>query len=527
VTGALSTVPQGIAGRFLLLWGWQRLLAACLTGAVAALATPPYSQLAALFAFTPLVWLIDGAGAAGRALPRLRSAFAVGWAFGFGYFLTSLWWIGVAFLVDADVFAWIMPLGVVGLPALLAVFTGVGAMSARLVWSAGPQRVAALAFGLGLAEWLRGHVLTGFPWSAFGTALTGNDVLMQGASLVGVEGLSVLAVLIGAAPATLGDPPTVSRRARLAVPLVALALLAGQAAFGVARLAAADDSTVPDVRLRLVQPNLSQADRRDAARHGEVFERYLRLTSAPRPDGARPTHVLWPESALPFATEGAAGIFSRIARAMPQGASLIAGLQRAEEGGPGVFNSLYVFDSDARVLERYDKVHLVPFGEYLPFPDLMARIGLEPLTRVFAFVPGTRRVPIATAAAPRFSPLICYEVIFSGEVTGDGERPGWLVNLSDDSWFGDTPGPRQHLHQARLRAVEEGIPLVRATTTGASAVIDGYGRLRESVSVGSEATLDTALPVALPATLFAQARSLAFWTLLILMLVVAVLARSS
>jgi apolipoprotein N-acyltransferase len=388
-------------------------------------------------------------------------------------------------------------------------FTGLGTLAAVATWRAGPWRVLGLAATIALAEWLRGWAFTGFPWNAFGYALTSTDIGLQAASLLGIEGLTALAVFAGAAPATLFDPPT-EGRARFAVPALALALVAAQHGFGTLRLAQAGEDTVADVRLRVVQPNLTQAERRDPSRHIDVLERYLRLTSAPAA-GAPPTHVVWPESALPFSTENAPAIVQRITRALPQGAVLIAGMQRPEDGGR-VFNTLQVLDREGRILARYDKTHLVPFGEYLPFPEVMSRIGLEPLTQVFAFAPGALRRPIETPGAPPFAPLICYEVIFPGEVAGDGERPGWLVNISDDSWFGASLGPRQHLHQARVRAAEQGLPLVRATTTGISAVIDAYGRVRASAGLGAEYTLDGSLPQALEAPLYTRYRTVVIAT---------------
>jgi apolipoprotein N-acyltransferase len=505
VSAAVETLRRATDG-LVLASARRRLLAAALAGGAGSLALPPIGLVPALvLGFAPLVLVLDGARTEDTRRARWTGAFAAGWAFGFAWFAASLWWVGEAFLVDAAAFAWAMPLGVVGLPALLAFFTGFGTLAAVATWGAGPWRALGLAATLALSEWLRGWVFTGFPWNAFGYALTASDAGMQAASLVGIEGLTALAVFAGAAPAVLFDPPTAGR-ARFAVPALALALVAAQHGFGALRLAEATDATVPGVRLRIVQPNLTQAERRDVSRHIDVLERYLRLTSAAY-DGGAPTHVIWPESALPFSTENAPALVQRITRALPQGAVLIAGMQRPEEGDTGrVFNTLQVLDRDGRILARYDKTHLVPFGEYLPFPAVMRRIGLEPLTQVFAFAPGALRRPIETPGAPPFGPLICYEVIFSGEVAGDAERPGWLVNISDDSWFGSSLGPRQHLHQARVRAAEQGLPLVRATTTGISAIIDAYGRVRVSAGLGAEYTLDGVLPQALEPTLYTQAR---------------------
>lgn len=497
-----------VADRVVLLSGWRRALTAVVAGATAVAALPPFGLLPALaLAFGLLVWLVDGTAADRHgAFGRFRAAFGIGWYFGFGYFLAGLWWMGEAFLHQPDVFAWALPLGVAGLPAMLALFTAAGTGLARLLWSASPWRIAALAFGLGVSEWARGSLFTGFPWNAFGYALTAQDVMMQAASLGGVHALTVIAVFVGAAGAVLADPDTAGRRAKRLVPIVAGLLILAQLAYGTLRILSIDhDAAVEGVVLRIVQPNLTQRERLDPSRHADIVERYFRLGTAPAEGPVRrmgrPTHLFWPETALPFAVERAPGLFGRIAAHLPPGAVLVAGLLRRDEANPGkVFNSLFVFDDRAEVVARYDKVHLVPFGEYLPFADVLAPLGLEPLTRIFAFVPGARRLPITTPGAPSFSPLICYEVIFPGAVAGEGSRPGFLVNLSDDSWFGDSLGPRQHLHQARVRAAEEGLPLVRATTTGISAVVDGHGRLRASLAMGREGFLDAVLPPALAPT---------------------------
>lgn len=381
----------------------------------------------------------------------------------------------------------------------------------------------ALAFGLSLAEYLRGTLFTGFPWNAFGHALAFHDVPMQAASLVGLHGLTLVVLVIAAAPAVLFDRRVAPGR-RLVLPVLALVALVGIGVFGAVRLSSATTETVPGVMLRIVQPNLTQAERRDRTRHVDILERYVRLTARRGPTPI--THVIWPESALPFMVTPDQGAWLALARAIPPNATLIAGLQRPDDrAGNRVFNSLAVIDGDGRLLDRYDKTHLVPFGEYLPFPGLMSAIGLEPLTRVLTFVPGTRRHVITAPGAPTFLPLICYEIIFPGQVAVDGPRAGWIVNLSDDSWFGDTPGPRQHLLQARVRAVEEGLPVVRATTNGISAIVDAHGRVRAFLGSGAEDTLDTPLPASIQPTVYALYRNLLFWLPLATTLVLAIFSR--
>jgi apolipoprotein N-acyltransferase len=223
------------------------------------------------------------------------------------------------------------------------------------------------------------------------------------------------------------------------------------------------------------------------------------------------THLIWPESAFPFFLTREADALAQIAALLPQGTVLITGAIRAPDVAPGTairraYNSIYVIDHDGSILSVYDKVHLVPFGEYLPFQDSLERLGFIQLTRIRGgFIAGDRRRALAIPRAPQAIPLICYEAIFPGKAVPAGERPGWLINLTNDGWFGATAGPHQHFHQARIRAIEEGLPLVRAANTGISGVIDPLGRIVGSLPLGTEGILDSRLPRPTPLTLYARA----------------------
>ncbi len=510
----------------LLLWGWKRYALAFVAGALSVLALPPIGAFPILFITFPVFfWLIDGSaissarGGVHAALP----AFVTGWWFGFGYFLAGLYWVGEAFLVEKDVFAWLLPVAVLGLPAGLAIFTGAGAAIARLFWSGNPWRVFAFAFGIGLSEFLRGHLLTGFPWNSFGYAFTMAVPQMQIANLTGLYVLTLLTVFCAASPAVLADPREAGFARKL--PLVlSLCFIAFQWTYGFSRLEKAQVSQVEGVRLRLVQPDLPQEERLNKKKHEEIIERLIALSAAPmaasmaedepedkdKADEKKlPTHIIWPESALPFLISSVPQVLSRIETMLQPGQVLIAGLSRAEDAGAGakaknIFNSLYVFGDDGKVLDRYDKVHLVPFGEYMPFEKFFESRGIRPLSTLHDFSAGRERQLIKPPGAPPFAPLICYEIIFPGQIIEGGDRPGWLVNLSDDSWFGRSLGPYQHLHQARVRAVEEGLPVVRVTTTGISAVIDPYGRIQARLPLGARSVIDTTLPQALPSTHFSD-----------------------
>ncbi len=505
------------------------MLVAFLAGASTTLALPPMNIWPLPFITFPiLVWLIDGA-ASGRLGGTLTAA-ATGWWFGFGYFLAGLYWVGNALLVDAEMFGWLLPFAVIGLPAVLALFTSVGVAIARLMWMRGPGRILALATALTAAEWVRGHelcvpiagekycLLAGFPWNAFGYALATPAVLAQGAALVGLWGLTFLAVAIYASPAVLADDPADNRRRWLA-PALGAVVLAAVAAYGAIRLNAPPTPTVEGVRLRIMQPNLPQDDKFNYGLRQQVMRRYLALSdrpAGPQASGVRDaTHLIWPESAFPFFLTREADALAQIADLLPEGTVLITGAVRAPEAAPPniaitrAYNSIYVIDHDGSILSVYDKVHLVPFGEYLPFQDVLERLGLMQLTKVRGgFIPGTRRRSQSVPRAPNFLPLVCYEIIFPGAVVPRDERPGWLLNLTNDGWFGSSNGPHQHFQQARLRAIEEGLPLVRAANTGISAVVDPLGRVIASLPLGIEGVLDAPLPRALEPTPYVRFRDI-------------------
>jgi apolipoprotein N-acyltransferase len=505
----------GFAHSIILAWGWRRALIAFAAGTVSVLALPPFSLWPILFfTFPVMVWLIDGANT-----PRWggsASAFRAGWCFGFGYFLGGLYWIGNAFLVDAKIFGWLLPIAVTVLPAGLALFTGLGFALARLFWGRGPLRLLALASGLTIAEWLRGNVLTGFPWNTYGYALTGSLTLAQSASLIGIWGLTFTAVVVFASPAVLTDDRTDTRLPWFSL-TAGLAILAGFAAFGAIRLASTPTEFVPNVQLRIMQPNLQQDQKFNYAAKETVMRHYLALSSGTDNSiEARSaaglsgiTHLIWPESAFPFLLTRESDALAQIAELLPQGTVLITGAARAEATATTqnsrVYNSLYVIDHDGGILSVYDKVHLVPFGEYLPFQSVLERIGLRQLTKLpGGFLAGDRRRAISSPSAPPFLPLICYEIIFPRQAVPSGEKPAWLLNVTNDAWFGLSPGPYQHLEQARVRAIEEGLPLVRAANTGISAVIDPLGRNIKSLPLGAEGIFDSSLPRQIAPPLYAR-----------------------
>jgi len=509
----ISAKKLRAAGLALILsWGWKRAAIALVAGALSALAMAPFNAWPVLFlTFPVVVWLIDGAGAGRwRGVPAAAMA---GWWFGLGYFVPGLYWIGYAFLVDAPTFAWLLPFAVLGLPAYLALFTALGFALARLIWTRDASRVIALAASLTLSEWLRGHALTGFPWNAFGYALTEPLALAQTASLIGLWGLTFLSVAIFASPAVLIDGSSRGRSPWIA-PVMALGLLVAMGVFGVVRLSLQPTAAVANVKLRIMQPNLQQDVKFNYSAKAEVMQKYLTLSdraSGPQSTGVRDASILiWPESAFPFFLTREADAMAQIADLLSKGTILITGSVRAPDLPPGTritraYNSIYAIDHDGSVLSIYDKLHLVPFGEYLPFQDWMEKLGFVQLTKVQGgFIAGTRRRTMAIPNAPRMLPLICYEAIFPGDVASRDDRPGWIVNLTNDGWFGISTGPHQHLQQARVRAIEQGLPVVRAANTGISAVIDPSGRIVARLGLGVEGVLDSSLPAAIAPTIYAR-----------------------
>jgi apolipoprotein N-acyltransferase len=499
----------------ILAWGWKRALIALAAGAVSALAMAPFNAWPVLFVTFPVaVWLIDGAAAGKRR--GVPAAAMSGFWFGLGYFVPGLYWIGNAFLVDAPTFAWLMPFAVLGLPAYLALFPALGFALARLIWTRDASRVLALAVSLTISEWLRGHVLSGFPWNAFGYALSEPLALAQTASLIGLWGMTFLSVAIFASPAVLIDGSSRGRKPWIA-PVAALALLVAMGVYGAVRLSQ-QPTAMTKVKLRIMQPNLQQDVKFNYAAKAEVMQKYLTLSdraSGPQSTGVRDTQILiWPESAFPFFLTREADAMARIAELLPKDTVLLTGSVRAPDGPPGArvsraYNSIYLIDHDGGVLSVYDKLHLVPFGEYLPLQAWMEKLGFVQLTRVHGgFIPGTRRRTMEVPQAPPALPLICYEAIFPGDIAASGDRPGWIINLTNDGWFGNSTGPYQHLQQARMRAIEEGLPMVRAANTGISAVVDPSGRIVARLGLGIEGVLDANLPTALPPTLYARLRDI-------------------
>ncbi len=505
------------------LTGARRACLAGFAGAISVLSFAPLHIWPVLFvSFGLLVWLLDGCYASHTRLgPRLKCAGVIGFWFGFGYFLTGLYWIAEAFLVEPWRHGWLIPFVMTFLPGGMALFFAAAAVLAMLLWRPGPARVFALAIAFFLAEFARGHVLTGLPWNLIGYGLAANPPLMQLASIFGIYALSLLAVLLFASPFAIWAPEGSGLARGKGAGLLALGLVVAFLAgtiWGDMRLAAAVPSNT-QVRLRIVQGDVDQANKWRPENSTEIFSEYLDLTKS---GGATPgldgiSLVIWPETAVPFLLADSSDALLAIADLLPEGTTLLAGSARLVDSRDAqgrltaerIYNGLLVIDDKGQILGSYDKIHLVPFGEYLPYQDFMESLGIMQLTGVRGgFSAGSGPRLLAVPGAPPASPLICYEIIFPDDVTDRVQRPGWLLNVTNDAWFGTSAGPHQHFHQAQLRAVEQGLPVARAANTGISAIIDPYGRVVAELGLGKEGVVDGLLPKALPPTPFVRWGSL-------------------
>ena len=501
--------------------GWRRAAVLLLAGMISVLAFAPFLAWPVLFlTFPVLFWSISPApGVRAADWGDVVRAFKDGWWFGFGFFFAGLFWIGEAFLVEAEVFGWLLPFAVTLLPAGLAMFFAVAAALCRKFWRPGVAGLLVAAVIFASAEWLRGHILTGFPWNVLGYALTATGVQMQSAGLIGIYGLSLWAILIFSAPLVLaseaddGDPPLSAFGPGLALAVVPLLL---SAIYGWMILSKPEVAGPAAPRVRIVQPSIPQREKWMPDRQGEIFRLHLDLTrrnAAGDEDGMDGIAlVVWPEAAMPFRPLEHPEALTAIADLLPDGGPvLLSGGLRVERDGPGpnppkAFNSLMAIDPDGRPVAVYDKIHLVPFGEYLPLQSILEAVGLQQLTRLrggFAAGP-TPRPLVHLPGLPPISGLICYEAIFPAAVVQGQERPGLIVNVTNDGWFGNTTGPRQHLFQTRVRAVEEGVPVIRAANNGISAMIDANGRVTGMLGLNVRGVIDAAIPTAAAAPPYAR-----------------------
>jgi apolipoprotein N-acyltransferase len=512
---------------------WTRRLWALCAGLAAGLAHPPFGVLPGLLGYAVLMAVLDAEAERGD-----RAVFTAGWLAGLGYFGVGCWWIVEPFFVDAKNQAWMAPIALPLMAGGLALFWGGAGLLYRFANHRGLARVFVFAGSLALFEWLRGHVLTGFPWDLPGETWRAGSLPSQAASLVGAYGLSWYTLALAAAPALLFDP---LRRVEKAVAAaVILGFLALIYAFGAVRLAYAPHAAPGAPMIRVVQADIDQKSKWKPENLAQIFDTYATLSH--KPAAVRPDIVVWPEGALPAVIDELLAPGSpygpQLRDAVDPGQTLLMGVNRAQlkpDGSVAYFNSLAAFRREAnglRVTAVYDKRRLVPFGEYMPLGELAGKIGFRSLVHMpDDFTAGPPAKPVTPTGVPALQPVICYEALFPGftreAAKRAGLRPAWILNISNDAWFGATSGPLQHLNLASYRAIEEGLPIVRATPTGVSAVIDAFGRTLPGARLGLGAlgVIDARLPPALGPTPFVRFGDLAFALMLAISVIVALVER--
>jgi apolipoprotein N-acyltransferase len=485
-----------LAHQFAAIAGWRRYGLAFLFGVCATATLPPVDLTPLLLvAFPGLLWLDEGSSGP-------WASFRLGYAFGFGFFVSGFYWIAGALLVDLASFWWLLPVAVLALPAAFALYIGLVLLATNLVTNklrlAGLARVFVFAIAWAVAEWVRGHAFTGLPWNLIGYAWSGGFpggiVMLQSVACIGIYGLSFLTVLAASLPALLGTvslgPISPGRRLAPAIGAGLLILVPGL--LGAIRL-----QTTPSVDtgiwLRIVQPSIPQTMKWDPTAAERNFRLLLDLSGAPatRPIAA----VVWPEAATPFLLGRDAPRRRQIGAIASGRGYVITGAVRANPPpGPPVqiWNSIEALNGDGDVIARYDKAHLVPFGEYVPFRDELPLKKITPGTVDYTAGAGPRTIDLS--GLPRFAPLICYEVVFPHAIVDEHDRPEWILNVTNDAWYGRSSGPYQHFAIARTRAIEEGLPLVRAANNGVSGVVDALGRVRARIDLDTVGYADLPLP---------------------------------
>lgn len=470
--------------------GFKRNIHAMTIGALATFALPPFHIFPLVFLSFPalLAMLLQA--------PTRKRAFADGFWFGLGHFVSGFYWIAYSLMVDPGRYAWLIPFTVIGLNGLIALFPALFALAFCLISK--PLRLqeeSRLIPAIGIfallwlgQEWMRGHILTGFPWNLIGYAWTVTDASMQIYWWTGIYAASLLTVIIALSPLLLlRAEHTQKWLGRFLVSLMVLITLAGAV-----RLMNAENGMVDNVKLRMVQANIPQTDKWEPNKRWAAFRQYLTLS---RSEGYEDvTHIIWPETAMTYMFTSGDRWAHELAQVAPENGALLTGVVRLEgsfqDGTAKLYNSLQAVNRKAQVQLTYDKIKLVPFGEFIP---LRSWIPIPKITvGSVDFSRGTVRHALTLPGLPPFKPLICYEAIFPE--MSEGAYPAWILNITNDAWFGDSPGPYQHLAMSRVRAVEQGVPLIRVANTGMSAVIDPYGRVLKRLPLNTRGIIDTALP---------------------------------
>ena len=474
---------------FLQLNGVRRYIVACVLGLLATATLPPLHILPLAFvAFSGLFLLIHSAKTG-------KQAFWTGWWFGLGHFVSGLYWFAFALLTDAEKFGWMIPFAVFGISGILALYVAlVGWISIKIPMRHTVSKLFVFSVLWVAIEWARAYLFTGFPWNLIGYAWAISDEIIQLGSVVGIYGLSLLYMTVALAPVLFID--IARSRIRYSLSGIILLLLPVIAwSGGTMRLAQAEHNVVEGVTLRIVQANIEQHHKWKPELRAAHLQKYMKLTQQ---DGLEDvTHVIWPEAALPYMVDGAPWLLTLLRNMAPATGSLITGGVRTDFNNTNdyhVWNSLYSISRKNGIESFYDKFHLVPFGEYIPFRSILPVDKITHGSKDFSSGSGPQILTMPHL--PPFLPLICYEVIFPQHLM-NSEGASWILNITNDAWFGNSSGPYQHFTMARMRAIEQGIPLVRAANTGISAIINSYGITEKKLGLLQTGIMDTSLPSAI------------------------------
>ena len=498
---------DSIKSRLSSLTGAKKYAAAFCLGMFMTLAMPPIGAFYVLLLCVPgIVWLT-------RQSKTKSETFLTGWAFGSGYFILGLYWISFALFVDIGTWWWVLPLSAIAGPTVLALYY---ALIPLVVWRYRAHEAAyalMLVAGWSIIEWIRGHALTGFPWNLSGYTWNYFPSVMQTNALIGIYGLTLLTLLWALVPVLALTPQ------KKLVPILIVSFLL-VATSGTARLILHPVAYFDNIAVRVVQPNIPQSAKWDQDKEWRNFKHQLDLTSSETTLKQPITFVVWPETAIAADLVKLPEIADTIAKALPKESIAFLGSLRAtgEPGAKNFYNSVTVLDKKAKILNTYNKHHLVPFGEYIPFRNILNMTPIASgIARIGDFTRGAGVSSLYINSLPKPSPLICYEAIFPNEVANRNDRPDWLLNVTNDAWYGKTAGPHQHFEIARVRTIEEGLPLVRSANTGISAVIDPLGRIIGIKPLGETGVVDALLPKALPPTPYSKTGDILFFLMLTLL----------
>ena len=473
-----------------LLTGWRKPISIILLGMTSATALPPWYFIPGIFSFSVLAILLH------KCTNPIETA-CTAWLFSFGYHLLGIHWLSNAFLIESDKFAFLIPITFLGLPAVLALFPACLLSLFPLISTSIPKNTIAIASLWSLSDYIRGHLFTGFPWNLTSYAVSFSDSLSQLASVFGAYGLNFLIIFVAVGPSVLLVKRCFWTKHSISILILCFLIPFVTWFSGMVRLLEANVTTNSNVLIRIVQANISQKDKWRPELKFKNISEYLKLSNLPikinypAPSKQKIDFIIWPETAVPAFLANDKKLRTSIMRALPTSSRLITGAPAiAAQPKIQLHNSLFVISSEANIEAQYDKVRLVPFGEYVPLKDWLP---ISKVVRGLAdFRAGSGLKILNVPLLGFISPVICYEIIFPGNVIKEREenQSNLIINLTNDAWFGDGAGPRQHLAIAKMRAIEEGIPLIRSANTGISGFYDAYGRTMGEINLNQEGILD-------------------------------------